>query len=45
MNYNVNTYTSLQYVLLLSIYIGICHEPRHELYYNGNTVIVEFNSI
>ena len=24
---------------------GMYHEPRHELFYTGNTVIVELNSI
>ena len=60
MNYNENTYTSIQCGLLLSMYMdstcytimnmyndnsGMHHEPRHELYYTGNTVIVELNGI
>jgi len=42
-------YTSIQCRLhvLLSMYMdtGMYHEPRHELDYTGNTVIVELNSI
>jgi len=58
MDYNENTYTSIQCGLLLSMYMdstcytimyndnsGMYHEPRHELDYTGNTVIVELNSI
>jgi len=58
MDYNENTYTSIQCWLLLSMYMdstcytimynensGMYHEPRHELDYTGNTVIVELNSI
>jgi len=57
-NYNENTYTVIQCVLLLSVFMlqymlqimyndtsGMYHEPRHELYYTGNTVKVELNSI
>jgi len=56
MNYNENTYTSIQCGLYLSMYMdstcytimynynsGMYHEPRHELYYTGNTVILELN--
>ena len=54
MNYNENTYTSIQCGLLLSMNIdNTCYtimyndniKPRHELYYTSNTVIVEVNSI
>jgi len=53
MNYNENTYTSIQCRLLLSMYIiimyynntGMYHEPRHALEFTCNTVIVELNSI
>jgi len=58
MNYNENTYTSIQCGLLLPMYMnrtcytimyndnsGMYHKARHELYYTGNTIIVELNSI
>ena len=36
---------STRYTIMYNNNIGMYHEPRHELDYTGNTVIVELNSI
>jgi len=33
------------YTIMYNNNSDMYHEPRHELYYTGNTVIVELNSI
>ena len=36
---------STRYTIMYNNYTGMYHEPRHELDYTGNTVIVKLNSI
>jgi len=36
---------STRYTIMYNNNSGMYHEPRHELDYTGNTVIVELNSI
>jgi len=36
---------STRYTIMYNNNTGMYHEPRHELDYTGNTVIVELNSI
>jgi len=36
---------STSYTIMYNDNSGMYHEPRHELFYSGNTVIVELNSI
>jgi len=35
---------STYYTIMYNDNSGMYHEPRHELYYTGNNVIVELNS-